>query len=258
MDALEDGGHVTSLDGLEDLEDGLEVGVLGGVGAGVDGGLEAATQGALRVAAAQQLADLAVELASLGLGDLGQRRHQRADVEVLRRVRVQRVDVDRAPGIAERRRCVLLDDGHFPWLSVFFFSFPLFLRPLTWLSLSLALPLSFPFLLAVRSKLVCPFWPGCCCCCGWLTCWRGGAYDRYPIGAGPGVGDVGYVVVVYTGQAVAAEPNDVVGFPNIDTQTKGRGGARKDRRRLVGCMVWCGKGCMVSEWCVVWCELLCW
>ena len=44
-------GHVASLDGLEDLDDGLEVGVLGGVGAGVDGGLEAAAQGALGVAA---------------------------------------------------------------------------------------------------------------------------------------------------------------------------------------------------------------
>lgn len=74
--------------------------------------LEAPPQSALRVAAAEQLPDLARELAHLGLADLGQRRVQRRRVEVEARVLLQGVDVDRAPCVAERGRRVLLDDGH--------------------------------------------------------------------------------------------------------------------------------------------------
>lgn len=112
VDALEHGGHVAGLDGLEDLEDGLEVGVAGGVVAGVDGALEAAPQGALGIAAPEQLAHPLVELPGVGLARLGQRRVQRRRVKVLRRLGVQRVDVDGPPGVAQRRRRVLLDDRH--------------------------------------------------------------------------------------------------------------------------------------------------
>jgi hypothetical protein len=112
--ALQHGRHVARLDALQHLDDGLQRGVARRLVAGalVHGRLEAAPQRALGVAPAQQLPHLAGQAAHVGLADLGLRRVQRGGVEVDRRVLLQRVDVDGAPGVAERRLRVLADDGH--------------------------------------------------------------------------------------------------------------------------------------------------
>lgn len=58
----------------------------------------------------QQLPHLRRQIAHVGLADLGLRRVQRRRVEVDARVLVEDVDVDGAPGVAERCGGVLLDD----------------------------------------------------------------------------------------------------------------------------------------------------
>lgn len=74
--------------------------------------LETPPQRALGVPAPEQLPHLPREPPHLGLRDLGLRRVQRRRVKVGGRVLLQRVDVDGAPGVAERGGGVLLDDRH--------------------------------------------------------------------------------------------------------------------------------------------------
>ena len=76
----------------------------------VHGHVEATPQRTLGVAAPEQLPDLAGELANLGLADLGLRGVERRGVEVDARVLGEGVDVDGAPGVAQRGAGVLLDD----------------------------------------------------------------------------------------------------------------------------------------------------
>lgn len=112
VDALEQRAHVARLDGLKDLNNGLHMGILCTIVAVVDGGLQAPSQGTLGIASSQELPDLASKLSHLGLGDLGLRGVEGRGVEVEAGVFGQGIDVDRAPGIAQRGAGVLLDDGH--------------------------------------------------------------------------------------------------------------------------------------------------
>ena len=85
---------------------------LGGICSIVHRRVQAATQGPFGVAAAEQLPDLTSELADFGLADLGLWRVQRGSVEVDAGVLVEGINVDCAPGVAQRGASVLLDDGH--------------------------------------------------------------------------------------------------------------------------------------------------
>lgn len=78
----------------------------------VHGHIKAAPQCALGVASPEQLPDLAGELSDLGLADLRLRGAEGGGVEVDARVLGEGIDVDGAPGIAQRGASVLLDDGH--------------------------------------------------------------------------------------------------------------------------------------------------
>jgi hypothetical protein len=118
--ALQHGGHLAGLDGLQDLGYGLEMGFLwtdtesatrsccgrvhwswessfarggsvsqtnlGQIAPAVNRHLETAAECAFCVAASQQLAHLASQLAHLTLADLGERRVQRCGVEVDARI----------------------------------------------------------------------------------------------------------------------------------------------------------------------------
>lgn len=85
---------------------------LGCIGPVVYWRLQAPAESSLGVAAAQQLPDLARQSAHVGFGNLGLRGVQGRGVKVEARVLGQGVNVDCAPGIAERGARVLLDDGH--------------------------------------------------------------------------------------------------------------------------------------------------
>lgn len=112
VDPLQHGRHLARLDALQHLNDRVQVRLLGRFGPGVDGHLETSAQGALGVAAPEQLSHLAVDGARVGLADFRKGRVQRRHVKVDRRVFGESVNVDGAPGVAERCLRVLLDDGH--------------------------------------------------------------------------------------------------------------------------------------------------
>lgn len=112
INPLQHGRHLARLDALEDFNDGMQVRLLGRLGPVVHGHLQTSAQGALGVATPEQLSYLPIDGARVGLADFGQGGVKRGDVEVDGRVLGQGVDVDGAPGVAERCLRVLLDDGH--------------------------------------------------------------------------------------------------------------------------------------------------
>lgn len=85
---------------------------LGSISAVVDRRLETSPQSTLSVASSEKLPDLSSKLPHLTLVDLGLRGVECRGVEVDARVLVKGVDVDGAPGVAQRSAGVLLDDGH--------------------------------------------------------------------------------------------------------------------------------------------------
>lgn len=85
---------------------------LGGIRAIVYRHVEASPQSTLRVAASQELPNLAGELADFSFADLGLRGLKGRCVEVDAGVLGELVNVYGAPGVAERGVGVLLDDRH--------------------------------------------------------------------------------------------------------------------------------------------------
>lgn len=81
--------------------------------AAVRGVLQRGAQRALGIAAAELLAHVLAQGAHVLLGDGVEGGVERRRVEVGRGVRVQKVDVDGAPVVAQRGVADLLDDGHF-------------------------------------------------------------------------------------------------------------------------------------------------
>jgi hypothetical protein len=111
--SLQQRRHLTRLDPLQDLRNGLQMRLLDSLIASVRRALQRTPQRALGIAAAQQLPDLLAERDDLGLRDGGECGVQRGGVEVGRGVRVERVDVYRAPVFREGLGGVVLYDGHF-------------------------------------------------------------------------------------------------------------------------------------------------